>query len=376
MSKTVIMTVDQVQSVSAALENQVSEMQKVINEVASAHSSLAMDDILSLENYSLKLHWGLLKASSSLKKQSERLEQLGSAAKTAASGIEAEDNGEGKVASSNGGKKSNNWVSWIGAAFPFTVPFTLAPFVAGLFNRNQGNNGSTSSDAYVLTEWNGKETVEKKSDEFHQYYEELEASHQQWEDTHKYEVYRNKVEDVSSKVPVGELQQNERYSDGSTGGLCTYSATTTLLRRKQAADGMDPSYQFDDVYRTNGGQIGRNADGTWPADSSYYFNRTYSKDGSSYTMSYINHGVSSQEMAEMLDQHPEGMMVWSPAGGYNHAVVVTDYTVDDSGNIHFFADDPVNDREVGAGRIPLSDTYLSSKNSDPIGTAAMIAFFE
>ena len=93
-------------------------------------------------------------------------------------------------------------------------------------------------------------------------------------------------------------------------------------------------------------------------------------------MSYINHGVSSQEMAEMLDQHPEGMMVWSPAGGYNHAVVVTDYTVDDSGNIHFFADDPVNDREVGAGRIPLSDTYLSSKNSDPIGTAAMIAFFE
>ena len=180
MSKTVIMTVDQVQSVSAALENQVSEMQKVINEVASAHSSLAMDDILSLENYSLKLHWGLLKASSSLKKQSERLEQLGSAAKTAASGIETEDNGEGKVASSNGGKKSNNWVSWIGAAFPFTVPFTLAPFVAGLLNRNQGNNGSTSSDAYVLTEWNGKETVEKKSDEFHQYYEELEAEHRSW----------------------------------------------------------------------------------------------------------------------------------------------------------------------------------------------------
>ena len=375
MSKTVIMTVDQVQSVSASLENQVSEMQKVINEVASAHSSLAMDDILSLENYSLKLHWGLLKASSSLKKQSERLEQLGSAAKTAASGIEAEDNGEGKVATNSGcGKVAANWLSWMSAMFPWATPFVLTPVVVNIFNKS--DISSTSSDAYVLTEWNGKETVEKKSDEFHQYYEELEASHQQWEDTHKYEVYRNKVEDVSGKVPVGESQQNERYSDGSTGGLCTYSATTTLLRRKQAADGMEPSYQFDDVYRTNGGQIGRNADGTWPADSSYYFNRTYSKDGSSYTMSYINHGVSSQEMAEMLDQHPEGIMVWSPAGGYNHAVVVTDYTVDDSGNIHFFADDPVNDRDAGAGRIPLSDTYLSSKNSDPIGTAAMIAFFE
>lgn len=375
MSKTVIMTVDQVQSVSAALENQVSEMQKVINEVASAHSSLAMDDILSLENYSLKLHWGLLKASSSLKKQSERLEQLGSAAKTAASGIEAEDNGEGRVAANSGcGKGAANVLSWMSTMFPWATPFVLTPVVVNVFNK--GNKSSTSSDAYVLTEWNGKETVEKKSDEFHQYYEELEAEHQQWEDTHKYEVYRNKVQDVSSKVPVGESQQNERYSDGSTGGLCTYSATTTLLRRKQAAEGMEPSYQFDDVYRTNGGCIGRNADGTWPADSSYYFNQTYSKDGSSYTMNYINHGVDSQKMAEMLDQHPEGIMVWSPAGGYNHAVVVTDYTVDDGGNIHFFADDPVNDRDAGAGRIPLSDTYLSSKNSDPIGTATMIAFLE
>lgn len=123
MSKTVIMTVDQVQSVSAALENQVSEMQKVINEVASAHSSLAMDDILSLENYSLKLHWGLLKASSSLKKQSERLEQLGSAAKTAASGIEAEDNGEGKVAANSGcGKGAANVLSWMSTMFPVGDP--------------------------------------------------------------------------------------------------------------------------------------------------------------------------------------------------------------------------------------------------------------
>lgn len=222
MSKTVIMTVDQVQSVSAALENQVSEMQKVINEVASAHSSLAMDDILSLENYSLKLHWGLLKASSSLKKQSERLEQLRSAAKTAASGIEAEDNGEGKVASSNGGKKSNNWVSWIGAAFPFTVPFTLAPFVAGLFNRNLGNNGSTSSDAYVLTEWNGKETVEKKSDEFHQYYEEIEAAHQQWEA----ERMRTKLTYTAytDGVVRGQIRYVSQNSDLGNNGWGGYSS--------------------------------------------------------------------------------------------------------------------------------------------------------
>lgn len=187
MSKTVIMTVDQVQSVSAALENQASEMQKVINEVALAHSSLAMDDILSLENYSLKLHWGLLKASSSLKKQSERLEQLGSAAKTAASGIEAEDNGEGKVATNSGcGKGAANWLSWMSAMFPWATPFVLTPVVVNIFNKS--DISSTSSDAYVLTEWNGKETVEKKSDEFHQYYEELEAEHAEWVKQHTPEV--------------------------------------------------------------------------------------------------------------------------------------------------------------------------------------------
>lgn len=376
MSKKVQILPDDVRSAASGISGQVEALESVLSEVKVAHGKLLLDDIFSLENYSYKVHLGLLKADGDLAKIKRKLEECAKKASSAADAMEQIDNGEGKVASSNGRTKSNNWVSWIGAAFPFTVPFTLAPFVAGLFNLNQGNNGSTSSDAYVLTEWNGKETVEKKSDEFHRYFEEIEAAHQQWEDTHKYEVYRNKVEDVSSKVPVGESQQNERYSDGSTGGLCTYSATTTLLRRKQAAEGMEPSYQFDDVYRTNGGHIGRNADGTWPADSSYYFNRTYSKDGSSYTMSYINHGVSNQEMAEMLDQHPEGIMVWSPAGGYNHAVVVTDYTVDDGGNIHFFADDPVNDRDAGAGRIPLSDTYLSSKNSDPIGTATMIAYLE
>ena len=221
MSKTVIMTVDQVQSVSASLENQVSEMQKVINEVALAHSSLAMDDILSLENYSLKLHWGLLKASSSLKKQSERLEQLGSAAKTAASGIEAEDNGEGKVATNSGcGKVAANWLSWMSAMFPWATPFVLTPVVVNIFNKS--DISSTSSDAYVLTEWNGKETVEKKSDEFHQYYEEIEAAHQQWEA----ERMRTKLmyTAYTDGVARGQIRYVSQNSDLSNNGWGGYSS--------------------------------------------------------------------------------------------------------------------------------------------------------
>ena len=69
-------------------------------------------------------------------------------------------------------------LSWMSTMFPWATPFVLTPVVVNIFNKS--DISSTSSDAYVLTEWNGKETVEKKSDEFHQYYEELEASHQQW----------------------------------------------------------------------------------------------------------------------------------------------------------------------------------------------------
>lgn len=327
MSKTVIMTVDQVQSVSAALENQVSEMQKVINEVASAHSSLAMDDILSLENYSLKLHWGLLKASSSLKKQSERLEQLGSAAKTAASGIEAEDNGEGKVASSNGGKKSNNWVSWIGAAFPFTVPFTLAPFVAGLFNRNQGNNVSTSSDAYVLTEWNGKETVEKKSDEFHQYYEDLEAEHAEWVKQHTPEV---RLTDHMNRSKKQGDYSAFTIPYGSNAGCCAtaYATGLSIVTGKD----YDPTQFWD----TNVGT-------------------TYYSEG--HVGAYIDYDAGT--VYEALRNGKPTMLNYTYSSGGQHWVLITGTRSGadgfDPNNItaaDFIAMDPATGKEV-----PLTDVY-------------------
>lgn len=327
MSKTVIMTVDQVQSVSAALENQVSEMQKVINEVASAHSSLAMDDILSLENYSLKLHWGLLKASSSLKKQSERLEQLGSAAKTAASGIEAEDNGEGKVASSNGGKKSNNWVSWIGAAFPFTVPFTLAPFVAGLFNRNQGNNGSTSSDAYVLTEWNGKETVEKKSDEFHQYYEELEAEHAEW--------VRQNTPEIRLTYNTDRSRDQHDYPEftvpsGSNEGCCAtaYATGLSIVTGKD----YDPTQFWDTSAGTTRYSEGHVIDGSYDPGTVY----EALKNGKPTMLNYSYAGGAGQHWVLITGTR-------SGADGFDPNNITT---------ADFIALDPATGKEV-----PLTDVY-------------------
>lgn len=97
MSRTITMTVDQVQKVASVLTSKIAEMDKVISAMASAHSCLAMDDIMSLENYSIKLHASLLRANAELVRIRNKLEQLNEAMKTAASSMAEADGSEGRV---------------------------------------------------------------------------------------------------------------------------------------------------------------------------------------------------------------------------------------------------------------------------------------
>lgn len=190
-----------------------------------------------------------------------------------------------------------------------------------------------------------------------------------------YEKYRSETDKITEKVPVGQKQETER----SGSGLCTYSVTTTLLQRKQASEGKPITFTFGDVHKVNGGSGRVDSDGIWP-DSSYAFGRTYkAADGSSYTMSYINGNSSSSQIVNLLDSHPEGVIVYSPSyGGWNHAIVITDYEITPDGNIQFFADDPVNDaRSYGApGRVKLEDTWLYTKNKDIFGSTVRVAYFD
>jgi len=188
--------------------------------------------------------------------------------------------------------------------------------------------------------------------------------------------YRDTVDRINKAVPVGQTQETEH----SGSGLCTYSATTTLLRRKEAADGKEPSFDFGDVHKTNGGNGQIDSDGRWP-DSEYAFGRKYtSKDGqTTYQMSYEDGNSSNDRIVELLKDHPEGIMIWSPSsGGFNHAIVITDYEVKSDGSIQFYADDPVNNKspDYPSGRVPLEQTWFYSQNNNIIGTAVRVAYLD
>ena len=220
MSKQVKILPDDVRSAASGLSQQAEALQGVLSDVKSAHGLLLLDDIFSLENYSHKVHLGLLKADGDLAKIKRKLEECAKKASSTADAMEQIDNGEGKVISSGGEKKSNNWLSWIGVLSPLARPFVLVPLVINMFNQKETD--CTSSDAYVLTEWNGKETVEKKSDEFHQYYEELEAEHQQWEAEHaRTEVIYGAYTDG---VKQGQIRYVSQKSDLSNNGWGEYSS--------------------------------------------------------------------------------------------------------------------------------------------------------
>lgn len=72
------MTAEPLKSAALALEAQTEKMDEIIAEVASAHSCLVMDDILSLENDSAGLHAELLRVNAKLVKMRKALIDLAS----------------------------------------------------------------------------------------------------------------------------------------------------------------------------------------------------------------------------------------------------------------------------------------------------------
>ena len=192
--------------------------------------------------------------------------------------------------------------------------------------------------------------------------EELSRESENLNDTIEYEKYRLKVEEINEKCKKGQKQEYE--SSGC--GLCTYSSYTTLLRRKQAADGEEPTYTFADVYVRQGGkQRTPNADGKWPGNTNYLLNVNYGEYSINSTP--VN-GISEDDLARELRNHPEGVIIYAPSAyGSSHAIVITDYELKENGDYQFYAQDPVNNTN-GEGRLPLEQTWLSKVNNNVLGT--------
>ena len=175
-----------------------------------------------------------------------------------------------------------------------------------------------------------------------------------------YIVYDKKNLEGLSSV-VGWPQEKNTKGEG----LCTSSAMTTLLRRKQYLDTGAYSYDFSDVRTSLGASGTPNSKGRYK-DCSFSFTpkkgwKHKNADGTT-TVYYTKTSDSStyrkaSGLANMIDKHPEGVGIYTKyASGKYHAIILSDY-VKDGDSYTFYAYDPADKGE----RLELSDTWVCRK---------------
>ncbi len=157
----------------------------------------------------------------------------------------------------------------------------------------------------------------------------------------------------------------------NSAGLCTSCATAYMMKRKQIVDGKEPTFDFFDVRMSFGlsreQAVGlRYANANW--DQEKGFSNFYSGDGSTtfYTTSIRKNELGSTvaerkaAIIALLDEHPEGIVIYSDTKYNAHAICLTSY---DAETDTFYGVDSVDVRDAATaeeGRVPekLSGTYL------------------
>ncbi|MCR5323452.1 MAG: SH3 domain-containing protein [Lachnospiraceae bacterium] len=157
-----------------------------------------------------------------------------------------------------------------------------------------------------------------------------------------------------------------------TSGLCTSSATASLLRRRQAAEGKEVTITFGDVRAAMGGNPIPDKNGKYESCNSYFSDTTpftHLQDKSEQSdeeqdVYYLiketdkNHTHNREYLADLLDVHPEGVVVYTTYGSSGrHGILISDYVRKADGSLKFYAYDPAN----GTGRCRLEDTWVMSK---------------
>ncbi len=165
---------------------------------------------------------------------------------------------------------------------------------------------------------------------------------------------------ASSLASVPGCEQIKNY--------CTSCAIVTMLRRKQFVDGRQITFNFDDV-RVSAGAPRNNPQQDLPRFS---MNGTWtdlvtvsSGSNTSYTTRskglYGDFAAKKGALAQMLDEHPEGVVLYARYPGSQHAITVSDYTTS-GGDYQFYAYDPVTIRNYGTHRTTIENTYLCQAN--------------
>ena len=185
----------------------------------------------------------------------------------------------------------------------------------------------------------------------------------------EFRVYdKDRLEGLTSVV--GWPQEKNTKGEG----LCTSSAMTTLLRRKQYLDTGSYSYNFSDVRTSLGisgtpNSKGRYKDGSFRFDPKKGWKHKNS-DGTT-TVYYTKVSTSSdyrkaKNLAKMIDKHPEGVGIYAKYGsGKYHAIILSHYK-QDGDDYTFYAYDPSNEGDweelMKSARPEIAEAVEALKN--------------
>lgn len=160
------------------------------------------------------------------------------------------------------------------------------------------------------------------------------------EPTKKELTYQQKVQMVNTAVPIGEPQ----YKD-----WCTGCSRATLIQRKQALEGRQP-------------QFSKEREDTQNPNSCWDYKYT-DEAGYSYQIKSEVGVLSQEKMMEMLEKHPEGIMIYKESSPM-HAILITHYEKEGD-HVQFYAYDPVNSRgDMGSDKkrvVKFEDTWHYSE---------------
>lgn len=146
---------------------------------------------------------------------------------------------------------------------------------------------------------------------------------------------------VAAPARAAEIFPEELYVAESRPHVCTLSSATMLVRATLYVNG---SSYWDDVLEPDVEAV------AWIAGAGLRYTFTYDAPYATITVGHTDvSGVSEEDLAAMLDEHPEGIVLY--CGRLPHAVFLTDYE-----DGVFYVSDPA---PYYAGcRIPLTEGWI------------------
>ena len=215
----IIITAQDLCTAIRQIQNQINKLDSIVSDIASAHNNLLLDDVFSLESYSIGLLYDISSAKRKISGYKDKLNTYCNYANNAISGLfEADANSAGnQTGRSSRAGVSRNMLNWlVASAVPGSMPIlTIAAIVNAIFN---GAAKNTSCEIVQISDWKGKEIVDEKSKAVHSYYEQIMEDHNAWQKQQINEKYISLSETSNrgwhnlSEARITELNNNlEKY---------------------------------------------------------------------------------------------------------------------------------------------------------------------